>query len=215
MTTLYDLDEASVGTSSGRLTTQSSKSMTWLLSSVALVGCISGTTLSAPQQVSASTALVGATRASRGDFVPEAPLVDAADRAAVVTAATLTRSDREEVAWVKDHSGLTWDQLGKILGVSRRAVHMWANGGRMNESNARRLREFAAVVRGTETGQEDATPESVRARLLQIDSDGLSIVDRLRQERTFGATWGGQFGPERLIDATREPLRSPVGEVDL
>jgi len=119
------------------------------------------------------------------------------------------------VAWVKDHSGLTWEQLGRIFGVSRRAVHMWANGGRLNESNARRLREFAAVVRGIETGQENPTPESVRARLLEVVQDRLSIVDALRQERSSGATWGAPFGPERLVDATRQPLRTPVGEVDL
>jgi hypothetical protein len=212
---LYDLDELSVGTSSGHLTPQSSKPVTWLLSSVALVSCISGTNLSAPQQVSPSTALVGATRASRGEFVPQVPLGDAADPTSVVAVAGLPRSDREEVIWVKDHSGLTWDQLGKVFGVSRRAVHMWANGGRLNESNARRLREFAAIVREIEAELGAATSESVRARLLEVGPGGLSVVDRLRQGRSFGATWGAPFGPERVIDATREPLRSPVGEVDL
>src|SRR6266542_2454198 len=28
-------------------------------------------------------------------------------------------------------SGLTWEQLARLFGVSRRAVHNWANGGRM------------------------------------------------------------------------------------
>jgi len=74
VTILYDVDEASIGTSSGRLATQSSKSVTWLLSSVALVGCVSGTSLSAPQQMSPSTALVGATRASRGSSCQRANL---------------------------------------------------------------------------------------------------------------------------------------------
>lgn len=127
-----------------------------------------------------------------------------------------SRSDREEVTWIKAHSGLTWDQLGKVFGVSRRAVHMWANGGRLNESNARRLRTFAAIVRRLESETTaGATPEVIRARLLQVEADGLSIVDRLRREHSSGPTWGAPFGPERLVGAIREPLRTPVGEVEL
>lgn len=32
------------------------------------------------------------------------------------------------IAELKDASGLTWDQIGKLVGVSRRAVHNWVNG---------------------------------------------------------------------------------------
>jgi hypothetical protein len=91
---------------------------------------------------------------------------------------------------------------------------MWANGGRLNESNARRLREFSAMIRDIESeSSHPTTPEVVRARLLQIEPDGLSAVDRIRSERSSGPTWGAPFGPERLIGATREPLRTQVGEV--
>ena len=43
----------------------------------------------------------------------------------------------------------TWDQLSKLLGVSRRSVHLWAAGGRMaavnEEAVARLLKEVAAL----------------------------------------------------------------------
>lgn len=123
------------------------------------------------------------------------------------------RSDREEIAWIKEHSGLTWDQLGRVFGVSRRAVHMWANGGRLNELNARHLREFSATVRKLEATTPEPTPEMIRAQLLQVESDGYSIVDRLRRERSGGPSWGAPFRPENLVDAIREPLRTRVGEV--
>lgn len=117
-----------------------------------------------------------------------------------------SRTDREEVLWLKERSGLTWAQLGKAFGVSRRAVHMWSSGGRLNESNARRLREFGAIVRQIEASTPNATPEAVRACLLAVEPDGISILDRLRRERSGGPTWGMPVGPEHLIDAIHEPV---------
>lgn len=125
-----------------------------------------------------------------------------------------TRSDKDEVVWAKEHSGLTWDQLGKVFGVSRRAVHMWATGGRLNQANAQHVRAFAAVIREVELSLAGPTPEDVRARLLHVGSDGLSVVDRLRQDRASGYSWASPFGPDRLIDAVRGPLRHPVGEAE-
>jgi hypothetical protein len=120
------------------------------------------------------------------------------------------RSDQEETVWLKQHSGLTWEQLGKVFGVSRRAVHMWANGGRLNEANAQRLREFTAVVANIESRVAGPMPEGVRAALMRLDQDGLSTLDRLKCQE-IGASWGAPFGPEHLVNATREPLRKPVG----
>ncbi|MGW5571475.1 hypothetical protein ACWEVD_09770 [Nocardia thailandica] len=147
---------------------------------------------------------------SRTDFGLLEPTATAASDAVVPEAAPAVgkRSDREEVAWVKDNSGLTWDQLGKVFGVSRRAVHMWANGGRLNESNAQRLREFSAIVQSLVAAAPgdgtEATPESVRARLLEIGPLGRSIVGEFRYRRTKGPSWGAPFEPEYFIDAVRE-----------
>lgn len=204
--------DASATSNGGRLTPQQSRSTSWMLSSVALVGCLSGTSLAAPQTVPTSTALVDATRSARVEFLSRTVAAGVAGEQEVVEGGH-SLSDRDEVAWIKDHSGLTWDQLGKVFGVSRRAVHMWANGGRLNESNARRLREFSAVIRGMVA--DATTPEDVRGRLLEVGPDGVSIIDRMRNERSSGATWGAPFGPEHLIDASREASRTAVSEVDL
>ena len=143
-------------------------------------------------------------RTIRGEL---APLPVDSSPARTAPAPDAHRSDRDEIVWIKEHSGLTWDQLGKVFGVSRRAVHMWANGGRLNEANAQRLREFASIIERLEAETPGATPETIRARLNQIEADGYSIVGRLRQERSGGPSWGAPFGPERLIDAIRDPLR--------
>lgn len=182
-----------------------------LLAGIATFGGFTGTTIGCGYGSLPPGAIVS--RTDRGELAPM--VAPKPIRTLPVANSVESRSDRDEVAWIKDHSGLTWDQLGKVFGVSRRAVHMWANGGRLNESNARRLREFSAVVRAIQAEGPSAGADAVRGRLLQVDSDGLSIVDRLRRDQSSGPTWGAPFGPERLVGAIRAPLRAQVGEVGL
>ena len=113
--------------------------------------------------------------------------------------ATVVRSDQEELLWIKEQSGLTWEQLGRVFGVSRRAVHLWANGGRMNEANARTLRDFASTVQAISSD----SPEMTRAALMSRDADGLSSLDRLRRSnvKRSGETWGSPFLPEYKVAA--------------
>ena len=49
-------------------------------------------------------------------------------------------SDR--VRLLRRRTGLTWSQLATIFGVSRRAVHHWAEGGNMTAVNMARLDEL-------------------------------------------------------------------------
>lgn len=186
------------------------KGASLLMVGLAAFGGLAGTSIGG--NYGAIQSLAAVSRTSRGEFAPSTKPKPIPAAARPFSAES--RSDREEVTWIKAHSGLTWDQLGKIFGVSRRAVHMWANGGRLNESNARRLRAFAAIIRGIESEMlNGSTPEKVRARLLEVQRDGLSVVDRLRREHSTGPTWGAPFGPERLVNATRKPLRKPAGQV--
>lgn len=174
------------------------------VTSLTLIGTLSGTATSSPQSVDPSLAAAsGLTRAGR--LVETAQPV-ALDRAPEV-ADTSIRDDAAETVWIKEHSGLTWEHLGKVFGVSRRAVHMWANGGRLNDSNARALREFSAVIREAERQVGGSDAARVRAHLLAVGSDGRSIVGQLRDLRTAGGTWAAPFGPERLIDAGK-----PLGD---
>lgn len=203
-------DHEAQSRAAGRKTTGASL----VLTSVALLGGLAGTSVGGAQ-VGTFTSFVTVNRTDRGELMRAVPMPSTTRISQAGTApASEPRRDNEEVVWIKEHSGLTWDQLGKVFGVSRRAVHMWANGGRLNESNARRLREFSSIIKSAEGEVPEVTPEAVRARLLQVESDGLSIVDRLRRERSSGHTWGAPFGPERLVGAVRTPLRIPVGEVD-
>ena len=112
---------------------------------------------------------------------------------------------QETVRWLHNESGLTWDQIGKVFGVSRRAVHMWANGARMNAANSELLAEFTAIVRGL-----DATdPSNRRAALLATRADGKSIIDFFRARRSASETPLSETSqdPERLLGARHDRPR--------
>lgn len=119
----------------------------------------------------------------------------ARDEEVAVEAEPTTQADR--VRWLHERSGLTWDQLGKVFGVSRRAVHLWANGGRMNSANATTLAELATAVRALPVGG----PDEVRAALLASGPNELSIVDRFRLRAADSDINGSPYAPADLFDA--------------
>jgi transcriptional regulator with XRE-family HTH domain len=76
-------------------------------------------------------------------------------------------------------SGLTWDQIARLFGVSRRAVYLWASGGRLNSANQELLTELLQRVEELPGG----TPEEKRRGLLQPQDHGISIFDEIRSRR--------------------------------
>ncbi|WP_082958897.1 helix-turn-helix transcriptional regulator [Mycobacterium sp. E3198] len=56
-------------------------------------------------------------------------------------------SPQEMVRWLHEESGLTWDQLARTLGVSRRSVHAWANGQRVSGRNLERLSHVYSTIK--------------------------------------------------------------------
>jgi transcriptional regulator with XRE-family HTH domain len=75
-------------------------------------------------------------------------------------------------------SGLTWNELARALGVSRRAVHHWAAGSRLSERNAQRVEEFARLV----TRFQGATPDLTRGGLLAPGPDGRSALTAFSEQ---------------------------------
>ena len=75
-------------------------------------------------------------------------------------------------------SGLTWSEMARAFGVSRRAVHHWAAGSRLSERNAQRVEKFAALV----TQNQESTPDLTRRRLLTPRGDGRSPLTVFSEE---------------------------------
>jgi transcriptional regulator with XRE-family HTH domain len=55
-------------------------------------------------------------------------------------------SSRDRVIWLRRHSGLTWQEIAMLFGVSANAVALWAAGGPMNATHLRMLTEIERVV---------------------------------------------------------------------
>jgi hypothetical protein len=113
------------------------------------------------------------------------------------------RSLQSSVLQLRNLSGLTWGQLAKLFGVSRRAIHLWASGGRMNSAHSERLNEILSVVRGIETD----TGEQRREILLAPQADGRSLYESLLQglSKTRGVN-APAFRPEQLVEALHDRL---------
>ena len=88
------------------------------------------------------------------------------------------RSLSSAVRKLHDSSGLTWEQLARLFGVSRRAVHNWANGGRMTDFHAGLLSRLTRVI--DQLPAADAA--SRRAYLLAPGEDGHSLYEHVRAQ---------------------------------
>lgn len=97
----------------------------------------------------------------------------AAVPAAATTDQTSTSSQIRELYAL---SGLTWEQLARLFGVSRRAVHAWAAGQRVSAVNAERISHVLSAVRQLDAG----SPDGRRALLFQPGQEGTSKYDTLR-----------------------------------
>jgi hypothetical protein len=83
----------------------------------------------------------------------------------------------ELVTLLKNRSGLTWEQVGRFLGVSRRAVHQWATGARVTARHHEVLSDAVGLL--DELRIED--PTAVRATLLAPRPGRESIFDEFRR----------------------------------
>jgi hypothetical protein len=77
--------------------------------------------------------------------------------------------------WLKGISGLSWGELGRATGVSRRTIHNWLGGARVAEVHLVRLWDVSRVVHALSAGSAEAT----RAVLLQPVASGRSALDDL------------------------------------
>lgn len=82
-----------------------------------------------------------------------------------------------------EQSGLTWDQIARYFGVSRRAVHLWTSGGRLSASNEELLAHLVQAVQAV----KHLEPASRRQALLRTDT-GLNIIDAERSRRSSRPT---------------------------
>lgn len=73
---------------------------------------------------------------------------------------------RTLVAHLKDESGLTANQLGRLLSVTSRSIHNWAAGSPVSGKHEERIRALSGLVFGLNA----STPDNRRAMMLDSSS---------------------------------------------
>ena len=176
----------SEGTTSfiGRAGIQDRVSLSVIMVSGAL--SIAGTSSAGP------TTIWGAPYIPESDTTASWPSCDAvATQVEIETEAT-----RKAVSELRRISGLTWQQLAGLFGVSRRSVHFWASGKPLNATNHQRLMHVLDVVRGADRG----TARSTRAALLDA-REGTTAFELLADQR---------FREARVVLGRGRPRLVPV-----
>jgi len=79
------------------------------------------------------------------------------------------------IAEVRRLTGLTWEQLARVFGVSRRSLHLWASGKPMASANEERLQRVLATIRALDRGAASTN----RSLLLTIGDDAIVPLDLL------------------------------------
>lgn len=116
-------------------------------------------------------------------------------------------------------SGLSWEQLARILRVTRRTLHFWSSGKPIARSNEEHLLRVLAVVRSVDRGSTTTN----RAALLQSLEDRVSALDLLAvhdYERaasvasrlsTKARASRAPSPPESLVGALHDSVHQDVG----
>lgn len=75
-------------------------------------------------------------------------------------------------------SGLRWEELAALFGVSRRSVHHWASGKVVSSGNEELIRKVLTIVRTFNRGEARKT----RELLLAPGEDGVSPLDLIKAQ---------------------------------
>jgi DNA-binding transcriptional regulator YiaG len=113
-----------------------------------------------------------------------------------------TKQPAEQVKALHNASGLTWEQLARLFGVSRRAVHHWASGGNMT---ARNIETLTSLMR-TVSALAGSDPASRRMEILMPGDNGTSLYERLlsRHRPDMPIIEGSYLPPEYLLGAQKD-----------
>lgn len=102
-------------------------------------------------------------------------------------------------------TGLTWDELAGVFGISRRAIHQWANGSSLKPENIRLVHDVLIVLRTVAR----FSAEETRAALLAPLVDGQTPL-QLLHARQFEVVTRLLGAGERPAFATSGQIASPV-----
>jgi DNA-binding transcriptional regulator YiaG len=118
----------------------------------------------------------------------------------------VARSAGPAISELRRISGLTWDQLARLFGVSRRSLHFWASGKAPTAANEEHLHRLLAITRKIDRG----TASENRAALLAVSDEGapFDLLAQGQYDRVVALL--GEGPPRRFVTPklSDEALRS-------
>jgi transcriptional regulator with XRE-family HTH domain len=102
---------------------------------------------------------------------------------------------------LRQRSGLTWDELARIFGVTRRTLYNWSIGGQVSAANAQAIAEVVGRLHGIDSGD----PKVTRSRLLAPKANGDTLYASLiREVRRTPAPQVPVYTPDQLLGARHD-----------
>jgi DNA-binding transcriptional regulator YiaG len=114
----------------------------------------------------------------------------------------------KSVRALHERSGLTWDELAYIFGVSRRTLHNWSTGGQVSASHAQAIASVMGVIHEVDAGD----PKLTRSKLLAPTAEGETAYTRLATSLKRPKTTAPDYRPDQLLSA-RHNSPDPTGSL--
>lgn len=111
-----------------------------------------------------------------------------------------TPSTARGILAIRQVANLTWDETARIFGVSRRSVHLWANGRHPSGDQERKLNKVLGIL----SSYQYLGPSSLRERLMASATPGTLYFDLLCKDEF--ETFQNHFAPEN--GTGQSPARS-------
>ena len=116
--------------------------------------------------------------------------------------AEVVPSSARSILTIRQLANLTWDETAKIFGVSRRSVHLWANGRRPSSEQERKLNRVLGILSTYKT----LAPSVLREKLMASAEPGTLFFDLLCEDK-FEA-FQALFSIEPKMEQYTVPSRS-------
>jgi hypothetical protein len=136
------------------------------------------------------------------------------ERVTSIAAAPRSFRARDAIFELRRLSGLTWEELATLLSVTRRSLHLWANGGPINSPNEKHVRDLLMAMRELDRG----SARENRGVLLTPLRDAGTVGDLLRgrhfEEAIALAGRGrGRLTSPEIREAVAKPTKLSVADM--
>jgi transcriptional regulator with XRE-family HTH domain len=112
------------------------------------------------------------------------------------------------IRFIRRLTGLTYEEIARFLGVSRRSIHNWENGRPVNDASEKAI---AVAIRFSEALGE-LPKETLRGALLTAIGDGKAVVDIVQRDPGVAlmAARLALTRPHRLIEPDLDTRKARV-----